>query len=261
MLSGLNTISASQPAPGMATFNVVYHIATLNHWRNVVGEQLPILLGNRQMRRLVVTIASDDVETSKSAARLAHWYVHRSGHPIEFSVIPCRLADVEHPAMDLVDQLAAAEDLPILYFHTKAVRYPSPDPFFETWRQYLNRFVAGADGWAAFLSGSDFDACGRLLMTELKADGLSFFAGNFWMARASYLRLLPPYVQWIADPGHGFIPMDRFLAERAINRAGRMKPYVTDHIRFDDNTRDACMRHVLNHEFAMTSPHREPVAV
>ena len=87
-------------------------------------------------------------------------------------------------------------------------------------------------------------------MTDLNHT-YSYFAGNFWMARAEYLRQLPRYRQWVANPAPPLRPFDRYLAELAVNRGNRMRPYVTDGVRFDTHTRDARMQAVIDQEAAL----------
>src|SRR5205823_955590 len=79
-----------------------------------------------------------------------------------------------------------------------------------------------------FLSKMPYDACGPLLTID-PAHGYRYFAGNFWMARAAYLRGLPAYGEFIENPGtEAFGPGDRHLAEIALNRTKQMRAYATD---------------------------------
>jgi hypothetical protein len=48
------------------------------------------------------------------------------------------------------------------------------------------------------------------------------------MAKASYIRSLPPYEDFIRDPGPFFKPFDRHLAEIAINRTKCLRPLSAD---------------------------------
>jgi hypothetical protein len=54
--------------------------------------------------------------------------------------------------------------------------------------------------------------------------GYTYFAGNFWMAKAEYVRRVPSYSEFVRNPGSPyFCPLDRHLAEVAINRSACMR--------------------------------------
>ena len=111
------------------TYHVVYHVATLNHWQRVVLEQMALLAANRGWKSLTVSIASDTDAGADDAARLITGLLPSSN--VRFFRFP--LTAFEHAAMDLADDLAG-QDMPVLYFHAKAVGYNPPDGFAEDWR-------------------------------------------------------------------------------------------------------------------------------
>jgi len=132
--------------------------------------------------------------------------------------------------MELVDSIAKRDDAPILYFHTKGVSHSPPNPLAERWRWYLNKFVAQADKWAATLREQGCDACGPLKLFDPQ-HGYTYFAGNFWMAKEEYVRRLPPYSEFVRNPGSPYFrPLDRHLAEIAINRSACMWALAIDNI-------------------------------
>ena len=132
--------------------------------------------------------------------------------------------------MELVDSIAKRDDAPILYFHTKGVSHSPPNPLAERWRWYLNKFVAQADKWAATLREQGCDACGPLKLFDPQ-HGYTYFAGNFRMAKAEYVRRLPPYSEFVRNPGSPYFrPLDRHLAEIAINRSACMWALAIDNI-------------------------------
>jgi hypothetical protein len=209
-------------------FNVVYHIAAMNDWRRVVSEQISILLRNRNIASLQLTIGADLASEWSAAVQHVTDTVRETGKAIPTQARLCHLDQFEHPAMILLDDVARGSDLPVLYFHTKGVSQNPPELLYENWRHYLNDFVGEADKWADFLWNSDYDACGRF-QTFDKSHGYTYFAGNFWMARSVYLRSLPPYLDFLQPPkASDFRGFDRHRAEVAVNRARRMKPYATD---------------------------------
>ena len=91
----------------------------------------------------------------------------------------------------------------------------------------MNRLVAEADRWAEFLARSEFDACGPMKLVDGDR-GFTYFAGNFWMAKAEYLKGLGRYREFAAAGAGSLEYMDRHLAEMAVDRGKRMRGYAID---------------------------------
>jgi hypothetical protein len=214
----------------------VFHVAPINHWLAVVNEQLPLLFANHTLEKVYVTFGGDATQQDTFSALLSS---HNSSVPVD--IRQTDLKAYEHPAMVLVDEVAATTESPILYFHTKGVSLVSPSPLLENWRKWMNRLILEADKWSEFLSvnADQYDAVGSLLYQ----DNNTYFAGNFWMARPQYLRTLTPYMQWVwhdvttySDYRHdqevlraALTAPSRQYAEVAVNRdERRMRPYVID---------------------------------
>lgn len=215
--------------PAFSTaFHAVYHVTTINHWQTILDEQLAVLLRNRNLKSVTFTVATTSAKDFAVVTdRLTRAVVTRSPRiPIEGRISDPN--EFEHRAMIAVDRLAGADDVPILYFHMKGVSHSPPTRLWEVWRTHLNQLVSDADRWADFLVQARFDACGPFLTFDA-GHGFSFFAGNFWMANASYVRKLPAYQDFIRDPGTPhFLPFSRYLAEIAVNRARRMNAFAID---------------------------------
>jgi hypothetical protein len=205
-----------------ALYNVVYHVATLNHWRDVLRGQMELLGRNRCWNSLTVSIGCGDVSSADEVVAIIKDLL--PGSNVRFHRSP--LERFEHGAMALVDELAE-QDLPILYFHAKAVSYSPINPFAETWRKYLNRIVTEADQWARFLIPSQYDACGQLMVHDA-SHGYTYFAGNFWMAKSQYLRKLSRYEDFAGSPIGNREPFDRHFAELAVNRSKVMRGFAID---------------------------------
>lgn len=110
-------------------------------------------------------------------------------------------------------------DFAVLYAHTKGARDDSD--WNALWRRSMQRHVVS--GWSACakLLDGGYDAAGCHWLTPEKHNNppdypvnSPFFGGNYWMARASYLRTLPP-------PGTEY----RHQAEEWV---GRKQPLVYD---------------------------------
>jgi len=203
-------------------YNVVYHVAMLNHWREIVRGQMGLLAKNRLWKSLTVSVGTADASGVNEVIAIIREVIPSA----ELQVRQFGLELFEHGAMGLADEVAA-EGLPVLYFHAKGVSYSPVNLYAETWRKYLNRLVEGADDVARNLVNSGYDAGGQLMVHD-PAHGFTYFAGNFWMAKGEYLRGLQPYAEFARSPGAGLVPMDRHLAELAVNRAKRVRGYAID---------------------------------
>lgn len=109
---------------------------------------------------------------------------------IEATIIAYHPEGWEHITLEFLRDYAhsASPDEPILYAHTKGAANPSD--LNTTWRRsMLNHVVAP---WRFHVQAlKTFDTIGeRWLRTAF--GGTGFWAGNFWIARASYLTTLPP---------------------------------------------------------------------
>lgn len=97
-----------------------------------------------------------------------------------------------------VDIHATPGEYAVLYAHTKGARDNSP--WNALWRRSMtSHLVSGWEQSAGFLERNGTDAVGcHWLTPEEHHDPPDyvvespFFGGNFWVARASYLRRLPP---------------------------------------------------------------------
>jgi hypothetical protein len=213
--------------PVYPRFNAVYHVTAINHWELILEEQGQVLFSNCNLKSLYVTVATaSGGDLARVVSRVGATAAYRNDLPIRY--FPCNLDQFEHPALMFIDSLASRDPASILYFHMKGVSYSPPRPRLEAWRRYLNTFVGSADRWAEVLAQASYDACGPLLLSD-EQHGFTYFAGNFWMATAAYIRRLPAYSSFIRRPGSPcFAPYSRYLAEVGINRARQMRPYSTD---------------------------------
>lgn len=78
----------------------------------------------------------------------------------------------------------------VLYAHTKGAHDASP--VNAAWRRTMTRELVGGHGRCARLLAAGCDAVGCHWVTAPHDLATGFYAGNFWMAKASYLRRLPP---------------------------------------------------------------------
>lgn len=117
-------------------------------------------------------------------------------HPVYLSAVR---DGWEQVTLAKVREYAIEHDGAVCYAHTKGA-HDNTD-FRAQWRRSMTRHVIG--NWRENLAALDeYDAVGCHWLTAADfppwtgqnpefADGLSFFAGNYWIARCDYLRRLP----------------------------------------------------------------------
>lgn len=168
--------------------HVVYHVAEMGDWKEVVAEQFRLLrdsgLGLTEAIR-VTFVGVDLVWLREEAIRV--------GIQIEVVYFDANLMHCETFAMLEIERLAKVEktDRPILYFHTKGVSAPGHRGKY-VWRRSMEEYVVRL--WQhnlQFISDeSGYDAVGLNWCSV----GLQHFSGNFWIARADWIRRLPDFV-------------------------------------------------------------------
>lgn len=186
--------------------HVVYHCAAMGDWKQVVTEQFQ-MLREVGLTNLLVTHVGDELEWLFDNAR-AH------GITINLRRHSPNIAHYETFAMLLIEQLAAESDTPILYFHTKGVSTPG-DEGKRKWRKLMEKHVIRK--WRENLTllethdvvGVDWLPCEH-----------SHFVGNFWMARADWIRRLEPFTTF-----HHNMRLVRFSCEFWIGWAPNPKVY------------------------------------
>jgi len=176
---------------------VVYHIAAMGNWHDVIKDQF------FKLRRCGLAQA---LRASGDTVRVTH-----VGHHLDVIEAEAALQDIpitivrsdpntdhyETFAMMEIERLAKVEqiDRPILYFHTKGVSNPD-DRTKHVWRWTMERYVL--DRWRENLD----------ILQERDAVGFNWwnfgdehFSGTFWMARAAWIRQLPDFVAFHLQRG------------------------------------------------------------
>ncbi len=165
--------------------HLVYHVAIMNNWSEVVQDQLAVLessgLGEVFDSMTVTAVGEKTDELDLIFDR----FKYRNKTTIIHSSKDLR--SYEFPAIEKVREIARKDSrgCKILYFHTKGVS--KCDPFLREnrrlWRKYMEYFLIVK--WKDCLQALDeFDACGVDL--TLAKQGI-IFAGNFWWGRGDYL--------------------------------------------------------------------------
>jgi hypothetical protein len=168
--------------------NVVWHVAAMGDWRQVVEEQLA-LAGRVGLTLMRTTFVGEGIDYLLEAARR---------HGVGLFVVR-QDANVRHYetfAMLEVEALGRASDKPILYWHTKGVSAPW-DEGKRRWRRVMQRVVV--ERWRENVDHLQrFNAVG---FNWRNCVGCPHFSGNFWVARAEHIRRLPDFVGYHAARG------------------------------------------------------------
>lgn len=184
---------------------VVYHIAGMGaDWKAIVGEQLG-QLARAGLRQVFCTHVGEGKEWCIEQAR-------SEGIALQVVSHHDRLDVYETPAMFLIEDLCRASDEPILYLHTKGVSHPRSATVYHEWRRLQMDLLVSNWRWNLSALGSS-DAVGVNWWTK---DGEQHFSGNFWMARAEWLRKLPDFKGYYKD---------RYSCERWIGAAAGCRAF------------------------------------
>lgn len=200
------------------TIFIYYHAFLVKEWKTILSEHLS-LLENREIHLGVIGL-------QKQVSQLINLCLH-------FKVTPIIVFQTEsYSAFELqtvhcLQKHAQLVDVNFLYLHTKGVYNSSACN--HSWRRYMgNYLLPQLDYLNAFLSLSAYNTAGSLCYLEKNSTHIKnhrYFAGNFWMAKSSYLRSLPS----VLDYAKPFMDSDacRYAAESWIG-LGDLKPLMLD---------------------------------
>lgn len=223
-----------QPKTNLPIYGV-YHIFCDKDWQKMVTMQVEHLKASGLFgatKKLYVSVIARNEDDIKELHRIV-------GDEDKLEIVSdCREPrKFEYPALQFLRRKSIEEDCLVYYFHTKGITYQNfntSDRKFnnfkrniESWRQMMEYFlfdkwrvavnllsgniVAKADGpQRKPLVGERFDVygCYRFPPPPMQ---YYLYAGNFWWARALYIRTLPDFDESrMAD--------DRFFAEEWLFR-------------------------------------------
>lgn len=199
------------PYSGELPIYGVYHIFCAEGWEQLVPLQIDRLRKSglaAQTKTLFISIIYRQEEDLVKLRQML------DGIRYEIAASTTDAHRFEYPALDIVCQKAQEEDCLIYYFHTKGVSYHGPQQkdrhwlYFkkkvEAWREVMEYY--NIDKWlvAANVLSSGYDTYGCLRYPPRPAV-YTMYSGNFWWARASYVRKLRPVSEEARE--------DRMLAE------------------------------------------------
>jgi hypothetical protein len=184
---------------------VVYHSAAMDGWRDVVREQMALLRYAGLTRAYATHVGGHENDLLEEAAH--------NGVTLKLDRADANVMHYETFAMLLIERLAKESDNPILYFHTKGVS-ASWHEGKTRWRRLMERLVVAR--WRENLTHlKDHDAVG----VNWYACDTPHFSGNFWLARADWLRKLPDFVTY-----HNSRKLVRYTCEFWIGSAPGCRP-------------------------------------
>jgi len=166
-----------------------YHVYAAGAWQAPVREHIAALAASGLRAEMVVGLVGPPA-ARRAAASAASALLGESGLP---EVRRWAEADEGWEQVTLDEVHADVHRIPgdsaVLYTHTKGASDPSA--LNAAWRRSMTARVVS--GWRECLSlleeGHDTAGCHWVTQRD---DATAFYAGNFWMATAAYLRTLPP---------------------------------------------------------------------
>lgn len=165
--------------------DIVYHIATMYNWQDIVREQL------RKLEQSGLGTACDSLTVTVVGPKIVKVHLLFKDlsflHKVTIIHASKNLKKFEFPGIEKVRQIARNKpNTKILYMHTKGVTHfgkPSEQPV-RHWRQYMEYFAI--ERWQDCIKALETaDICGVDYTKSIH--GHHFFAGNFWWSRAAYI--------------------------------------------------------------------------
>lgn len=173
-----------------------YHVYAEGAWARPVREHIEALVAAKFAGRITIGLVGPSADRDRARSRLA----------LQFAALRhCRVDWIERDAGFEQVTLAALhawardteEDTAVLYAHTKGAH--DVTDWNATWRRSMTRRVVGNWRRCIRLLDDGYDAVGCHWLTPEKHHAppvyvvpSPFYGGNFWWARSSYLRRLPP---------------------------------------------------------------------
>lgn len=180
------TYSKTQIIP--SKIYIVFHIAALGNWKEVVKEltnEILISSLTDYCLKMYVTIVGTDTTEVKSIFTETEYPLEK----LEF-INAGSLNQYEFPAINKIIELATEleDKTKILYIHTKGVSYFNTRYELTTanWRHFMSYF--NIKEWKRCVNIlEDFDTVG--ILYQKNSTFLSpHYSGNFWWANTSYLK-------------------------------------------------------------------------
>jgi hypothetical protein len=185
-------------------YNAYYHILLINNWRQIVREQLSLMMRSGLYDKLstirIGALGPDIEELQELLQDYPKCEIVRYSPDIQKYEF-WTLKILHHDAL---------EDKPFyaVYFHTKGVSFPYP-PYSiggKHWRDYMNHYNLKEWNEPVKMLRKGFDTCGVKLLTEKDPPARKLhYSGNFFWCKSSYVKRL-------VDP-ETMDQRDRFNAE------------------------------------------------
>jgi hypothetical protein len=188
---------------------VVYHVAGMGDYQQVAADQLRRLhaLG---LDTVLCTHVGAGLDWLQGQATAAGVRLIVEAHEDE-------LAHYETRSMELIERLAQTHSGAFLYLHTKGVSAPG-DPAKARWRNIMQRELV--DHWQHHLANlGTLDVIG---VDWIGWPPHPHFSGNYWLARADWIRRLPRFASFHASLGFTRFSCEFWLGQAPGPRVGSL---------------------------------------
>lgn len=167
-----------------------YHVAAIGHWREIVSEQLTLFQRNGFTGKIQVGFVGPQHEDG---------FIRRVADVCNLDVdihhFGSDLAQYEFPTLELMQRAARiSPDRAMLYIHTKGCS--KPYWVWTMWRWIMNSYAI--HHWKSSAANLRRHNCAGF---SWHASGfpVSYFPGNFWWARSSFIKQLTPIYQYVGE--------------------------------------------------------------
>lgn len=177
----------------------VYHVMCINDWQKLVKEQIEDLKASGlydKMETLHLSVVTSNEEDLTILQKLV-------GNKSKVIAVNENPKVYEFPAIDFIYKKSKNSDFLVFYFHTKGISYIRSEGYDQNrnfdklklyatqWRTMMQYFIFTK--WKdAVRSLSNYDCYGCCVNNWQPPHYYTFYQGNFWWSKASYIRTIKP---------------------------------------------------------------------
>jgi len=168
---------------GIAVF---YHIAGILRWKSIVLEHLELLDTSElydQATKIFFCFIGGEKDFEFLKIMVAPY------EKIVVTHLSKNVTEYEFPTLMFVQNYVQNHNDDVLYFHVKGTSYNKENKYYKAtnnWRHYMNFYLL--KNWRySVVNLEKYDVVGTSVWRD-KQGVFRFFCGNYWWAKASYLR-------------------------------------------------------------------------
>lgn len=196
----------------MEPLHIFFHVATLGRWSAIYDHIVNELEKSGLLNHATLHVSVVGDGFSKNVSK--YILLHQSKNTAQY----------EFPTLNMLWNHCAHNNGSVLYIHTKGATRPGYT--VDQWREMMMHFCVNK--WQRALHHlHDHDAVGCNIQNQ---QNKNFFSGNFWWAKADYIKTLPDPNRYLnsriqAELWIGMNPINNFYNLHSSNVNHYITPY------------------------------------